>query len=54
MDKKFINNFKKDKENREVNKMLKGIIVIAGVLTYFFIAYYSLFTVSTDLIQMVA
>ena len=34
--------------------MIKGITVLVGVLAYFLVAYYSLFSVSTELIQMVA
>ena len=34
--------------------MIKGIAVLAGVLTYFFIAYSALLSVSTELINIVA
>ena len=32
--------------------MIKGITILVGVLTYFFIAYSSLLAVSAELIQM--
>jgi len=34
--------------------MIKGIAFLVGVLAYFLVAYYSLFSVSTELINMVA
>ncbi len=38
----------------EVMEMIKGLTVLAGVLTYFYIAYYSLIMVASDMIQMAA
>jgi|GEM_PF-5221160 hypothetical protein len=32
--------------------MIKGIIMLAGVLTYFFVAYYSLFIVASKMIHI--
>ena len=33
--------------------MIKGIAVLAGIFVYLFIAYSALFSVSTEMIQMI-